>query len=546
VILTPATLSVAPQMESQNTECPSVRTLNFNAEKTKNWRVRQAINNLPELSLSLWNSTLADSSLVMDPFNETFFDYYTLPSSQVDMVATLSAYIKKVMPRANASIEICGGGWNCSYSINFVGPGYKCDLQAKGRNDNSDILANLGSPFNTNSLIPDGDYNYIAHTSGGEYSATQMADVEAGGAPKMKPPFPKHLGAFRTEPVLWIGFSDVNDHDVPIPHSKDEPGYSSAFTPKIYRCEHYVTNYTVQFNHTLAQQFTNVTKRDFLYRIINTTYVPSVDSNDGTADNVTATPDSNFIYPLDYERYRVTAAYHSLGRLMRQHINGSISWTPAIVSNTEALKTRLIDPTSYLVVPTFIEQVQSFYEDIILSLFSNPQFLAVSWAADPEQRSGVGNTTAANLLYPCTRSRLMNKFVYKARDLWIVYSIAIICATVGVAFGAAAIAQNNHHVRTTRFSSIVAATRAPCVDELPWQVSKWGEIPDAVLGAKLGHGIIVDESTRPVTPGLSPGHEGNSKVYYGFAPEGRLAKSELAAMSKRKTSASVLSFRSWK
>jgi len=518
-----------------------VRTLNFDAEKTKNWRRRVTINGLPELSLSFWNSTMNMSSAVTDPFNETFFDYYTSPSPQVDLVATLSAYVKKVMPRANASVEICGGGWNCTYSINFVGPGYKCDLVAKGRNDNSDILTNLRAPFNTNYLTPDGNYSYVAHTSGGDYSSMQLKDVAAGGAPIMVPPFPKHLGAFRTEPVLWIGYSELVDDKNRIPTTRDDPLFTNAFLPKVYRCEHYVTNYTVQFNHTLAQQFTNVTKREFLYPIINTTYIPNVDSNDGTNDNATATPDSNFIYPLDTEKYRLTAAYHTMGFLMRSHINGTISWTPN-VANTGALKTRLIDPRTYLVVPNFIEQVQSFYEDIILSMFSNPQFLVVAWAADPKQPSGTGNATMENLLYPCTRTRLMNKFVYKTRDLWLVYSVAIVCATIGVAFGAAAIAQNNHHVRTTRFSSIVADTRAPCMNELP---CKWGEVPDSVYTASLGHGIIVDEggSPDPQTPGLSPG-EGNARIYYGFAPEHRLAKSELALTSKKRA-ASVLSFRNW-
>ncbi|KAK3323879.1 hypothetical protein B0T19DRAFT_443338 [Cercophora scortea] len=480
VILTPATLTVSPLLETIPSQCSSVRTLNFDLEKSKNWRKRDLIDGYPELSLSLWNCTQAMSADNFSPFNETFFDYWTSSSWQTALVATLSAYSGKVVPRENVSVETCGEGWDCQYNITFVGPGYKCDEIARGRDDNTQKLATINAPFTTNDLLPDGDFGYLAHATLGDYSSVQI-DADPGGMPKMDPPYPPDLGAFRTEPVLWIGHSDLTNTSHPAPEVRTASNWNTSFTPVIFRCEHYVVNYTVQFSHTQSTQTTTVLNRSYLHPVINTTYIPHIDANDGTKDNITATPKANYIHPLDVDAYRLTAAYHSLGSQLRAHINGSIQHTPYIVAITEAMKTRLIDKTSYLVSSppntSFQDELQKFYENMLLSLLSNPQFLAVAWASKPHERSGRGNATSASdssLHYPCIRSRVISAYNYKARDLWIVYSLAIALACVGVGLGAVALGENNHRVRDTRVSSIVAATRARCLDELPWRKGTTG------------------------------------------------------------------------
>ncbi|KAK3317999.1 hypothetical protein B0H66DRAFT_555941 [Apodospora peruviana] len=549
VILTPATLTVAPRIETLTDKCASVRTLNFEAEKAKNWRNPDKIDGRPGLSLSLWNCTLPMSGDNLSPYNETFFDYWTSSSWQVDLVAALSAYGSRVVPRENVATETCGAGWNCSYTISFTGPGYKCGEVARGRGDNTNKLAELGAPFNTRYLLPDGDFAYVAHTTLGDYSLVQI-EAEPGGVPKdVEPPFPKNLGAWRTEPVLWIGHSDW-EGDGPVPASRaDAKNWNTSFVPTIFRCEHYVTDYTVQFNHTLSDQVTTVLNRTYLHPIVDTTFVPGKDADDGTKDNVTAIPEENYISPLDVPAYRLAGAYHSLGSNLRAVINGTIQYTPWIVADTEAMKTTLINKSTYLVSDNFMSRIQSFYEKMLLSLLSNPQFIIVSWAADPSRRSGIGNSSTANredLRYPCTRTRLVNAYAYRARDLWIVYAIAIIAAMVSVAFGAAALAQNNYHVRDTTMSSIVGATRAPGLEQLPWKASKWGEVPGEIRKVRMGYGIVTDdyhpghhdgESESFASPGLGArvseyddsGHRlglapslastSNARVYYGFAPE---------------------------
>ncbi|KAK3687593.1 hypothetical protein B0T22DRAFT_489454 [Podospora appendiculata] len=545
VILTPATLTVSPLLETINSQCSSVRTLNFELEKNKNWRRRDLIDGYPELSLSLWNCTQAMSADNFGPFNETFFDYWTSSSWQTALVATLSAYSGKVVPRENASVETCGDGWDCRYNITFVGPGYKCDEIARGRDDNTQKLADINAPFNTNDLLPDGDYGYLAHATLGDYSTVQI-DADPGGMPKMDPPYPKDLGAFRTEPVLWIGHSDLVNTSTPVPEARTDAAWNASFTPVIFRCEHYVVNYTVQFEHTQSNQATTVLSRTYLHPVINTTYIPGLDADDGTKDNITATPRANYIHPLDVDRYRVAAAYHSLGSQLRAHINGSIQHTPYIVAITEAMKTRLIDRTSYLVAPGFQHQLQTFYENMLLSLLSNPQFLAVAWAANPHEPSGRGTAADAGLRYPCTRTRTINAYNYKARDLWIVYALAITLAVAGVSFGAAALAQNNHHVRDTRLSSIVAATRASCLDDLPWKASQWGEVPAEIRAARMGYGLVADDDDAKAVAGTAGG---TPRVYFGFAPEEVLDRARGRQMSVggdlRRRAERVLTFKHW-
>jgi hypothetical protein len=134
VILTPATLTVEPFIVTNETTCSSVRTLNFTPETDNDWREPKKVSGLYELSLSFWNTT---STNVRDP---NFFDYYTGPSQPLQQIATLSAYLQRTVVQENASVDICGAGWNCSFTISFTGPGYKCSNQTRNMSSNVEGL----------------------------------------------------------------------------------------------------------------------------------------------------------------------------------------------------------------------------------------------------------------------------------------------------------------------------------------------------------------------------------------------------------------------
>ena len=557
VILTPATLTVASLTEIKEDRCSGVRTLNFELEKTKNWRIEERINGLRVLSLSLYNSTVPNSdTMVGTPFNETFFDYWTGLSPPAELVADQSALTGAIIPRRDATVETCGGGWNCSYTISFKAPGYKCSLLARGQTLDEDALRRQGALIRTSLLAPMGDYSYIASTDQGEYFNHQT-NVSIGGAPIMQPPYPKHLGVLRTEPALMIGYSVATRPGNNLPKDKTVPGWDTAFEAIVFRCEHYLTSYTVQFNHTFSQQNATVLKREYLYPIINTTFVPDKNAEDGTYDNTTATPEANYVFPLDFENYRLIAACHSIGRRMRSYLEGFVQIAPYPMVESGLTKTNLINTDTYVPVPDLMTEIRNLYENMTLSLLSNPQFAVVSWAADPSRRSGTSNATAPAdpaLSWPCVKTRVANAYVYNRRDLWLAYAVAIGAACFAVVLGSAALGQNNFHVRDVHVSSIVAATRAPCLEDLPWKASKWGEVSDEILDYRLGYGVVAEAGPNgtPAAAAMGPGWLGSprvvsGKVYYGFAPREVLERTRVATFGpgKARSRASAFSFRTW-
>ncbi|KAK0636811.1 hypothetical protein B0T17DRAFT_587839 [Bombardia bombarda] len=514
VILTSNTLLVVPRTAEIKTTCPSVRSLNFTFEETNEWRDPVKIDQLFEIPVSLWNTTKRSGS---NP--DGWFDYYTAPSPSFQRTAAIGAFLDQAVMRKNAQIETCGSGWNCSFEVQFTAPGYKCTELASGVGSKPVNLTQesgtIAPPFDTDLLIPTGPYTYYAFTSGGEYSTTQMDDVGIGGVPKTDPPYPKNLGAFRTEPIIWIGYSVLVDPapDKPVPINSSDPSWASSIIPKLFACENYESAYTVRFNYSDAAQSTTVTNITFLRPVINTTYIPSIDANDGTADNVTAVPESNYIRPIDdLRRYRRTAAYHSLGYMLRSFINGTVEMDQSLVNpiaNTDAIQTKLLDPrNNYFAYPNLPELLQSFYEDIILSMLSNPQFVDVVWAARPAEQSGTrleGGTgpgqSKSDYLYPCVKSHTANTYHYNVRDLWIVYCIAILFGLVGIVTGACAILENDGAVRDTRFSSIVAATRGPALEKIKWDGNAGSRddvahMADDVKQLRVGYGLVPSYSGR--------------------------------------------------
>ncbi|KAI1074237.1 hypothetical protein F5B20DRAFT_574232 [Whalleya microplaca] len=521
IILTSNTLVVEMAMRVDNGTCPGIRTLNFDKEETEDFRNPTKIEHLFGLSVNMWNTTSKDLS------SPDWYDYWTAPSDKFAQVATHAIYMEDAIAKTGANIDICGPGWNCTYTVNFTAPAYKCSEVANGVGDTVKSIGDQAPPdgFSTKLLLPEGNNSYYAFASGGEYASMQLKDVERGGMPKTKPPFPEDLGAFRTEPVIWVGYSVRVNPDEPAPANRTMPGWDDAFIPKVVACENYEAEYTVRFNLTGGQQFTNVTERKFVRRVIETTWEQGKDADDKTNDNTTATPKSNYVYPRDVHRYRRVAAFHGIGSHLRSFINGTVdaSQTNNPIQYTKAIQTKLLDPRhEYFPFPEQGKLIQELYENIIFSLFSNQQFVSVVWAARPEETSGVvlGNDSTR---YPCARSRMENRYAYHARDLWIVYSLAIALAAAGVASGTRALLENEGVLRNTRFSSIVAATRGPALEKLGVFAGfeDRGDLPPDAKKFRVGYGIQRDEADPRVPDRNSMWSTGGGADFrYGFGLEG--------------------------
>ncbi|KAI0003543.1 hypothetical protein F4779DRAFT_601596 [Xylariaceae sp. FL0662B] len=540
IILTSNTLTVEMALRVDNGTCPGIRTLNFDKEELEDFRSPTKIDHLFGLSVNTWNTTSQDTT------SPDWFDYWTAPSEKFTQVATQAVYMEQAIAKTEAHIDICGPGWNCTYTVNFTAPAYKCSEVASGVGSQIKPVGEQKPPsgLSTKLLLPEGNNSYYAFTSGGEYENMQLKDVETGGMPKTKPPFPEDLGVFRTEPIIWVGYSVRANPDEPAPANRSIPGWDDAFVPKVIACEHHEAEYTVRFNLTGGQQFTNITNRKFLHRVIDTTWTQGEYANDGTNDNTTAVPKSNYVYPRDVHHYRRVAAFHSVGWQLRAFINGTLDsrQTDNPIQYTKAIQTKLLDPRhEYFPFADLAERIQSLHEDIVFSLFSNQQFVSVVWAAHPSEISGTvaGNSSTE---YPCERSRMENRYAYHERDLWIVYSVAIGLALAGVASGTRALLENEGVLRNTRFSSIVAATRGPALEKLGVFAGfeDRGDLPPDAKKFRVGYGLVphsdggaaasrpasgfgFDDVQEEPTPGLPD--RGSTlgeapDVRYGFGLEG--------------------------
>ncbi|KAK8044162.1 hypothetical protein PG993_004186 [Apiospora rasikravindrae] len=413
VILASQAMSVEPTIDQAL--CPGITTLNFSLESVEEWRKATKIDGVLSNALTL--------------------------GFKLD--------------------QACGPDWDCRYTIKFTGPGYKCEIASVGRDNKLRGSRHMVAPFGPEIIIPKGNFSYYVHATEGEYGAEQMSSVASGGMPwtakgdLMEPPFPRNLGAFRTEPVIWVGHSSTIGSGKAT-NIRSEPGWDDYHLPTFFSCELFETEYTVEFEHSRGVQLTSVLDREYLAPIVDTTYARNTPAMDGTNDNITAFPESNYVYPEDVSWYRYVAAFHSLGRVFRDVINGTMDATIPMypIVNTGAYQTKLMDPRNYFFpVPNLMEAMRSMFEDILLSMFNYPEFLVVAWAADPSRVAGEreGDKTT---MYPCTKSKPENRLRYHPIELAVVYGVSIILAAAAIGVGTVSVIRNGGVLKNTRFSSI--------------------------------------------------------------------------------------------
>lgn len=429
--------------------CPGAKTLNFSQESIEDWRSPTRLEGWYGDTLSFWNNTTPD---VTDP---NFFDYWDQPNESIKHLA--NAVLIRDGPMPDSSQKTCGEGWDCEFNITFVAPGYRCEHIPTGSSQRFKTPRGAVPPFNESVLIPRGDFSYYSHASRGEYLAVQMDSSGSGGVITTKPPFPKDLGTFRTEPIIWVGYSTIVGSGE-VPRNRTMPGWDGFFVPKMLYCEMFETEYTVEFKYVQQAQASRVLERKYIAPIINTTYDPTTITLDGTRDPITAYPKDRYVYPHDTARYRYVAAYHSVGAAFRDIVNGTIDSKQIdqpMYGETKVWMTRMADlRKDCFPVPNLMEALQGLFEDILVSMINRPDlFLVVSWAANATRISG-GREGDESTMYPCIRSRPENRFRYNSMELGAVYGVSIMLATVAVSIGTFAVIRNGGILRNTRFSSI--------------------------------------------------------------------------------------------
>jgi hypothetical protein len=443
-VLSPASLASDLRTLNETTAC-SVANLNFAHESTYDFRGKDTAD---RNTLNFYNTTDINGN------EPGWFDYYDQPSKNSHRLAFSSVYLKKPQPRENASSTFCGSGYNCTYSINFMGPGYKCD-------DISNSDAN-DAPFTLDDLAPKGNFTYRADVDQGDYG---YQDPEGDQ---------DSLGVMKSEPVLWIGYaartSKLYDHDSPYAAK-----WEYIHEPSMFKCVMQHTNYTFNMTYRPSQSAL-LTQRDFLRPLIDTTV--EVDPKNRTA--WIASPDSNFIRPKDDpETYKMTAAYHSLGALLRTFLRGSIEKTSIMITRSDISETRLVNSSSSYPLPNLKDEIQHLFEDILITLLSEPTLVV----AEPQT-------------VPCYLSRTQMVYVYYRQSLWVGYAIVIFMTFLFILVGAWSLYQNGV-ASDVLFSRIMVTTRNPTLDHLSVGACLGGDpFPKELTKTKLRFGVLLEDDPR--------------------------------------------------
>ncbi|KAF6812499.1 hypothetical protein CPLU01_14880 [Colletotrichum plurivorum] len=523
VILTTSTLTTVPSQETVNATCPGVRSLNFSLRNKIIGQSRARINDLDQQALVYWNETSNNES------DEHFLEYYTAPTGYYEDFFDTVTYLQEPILHQKDVYKVCEKGWNCTVEIHFVGPAFKCSEIIRGDEGPGFLQQSSGRadiPFDVQDLAPTGNHTYIAKTLLGEYANPQL-EVLSGGKPTMPPPYPKHLGALRTEPIIWIGYSELKEdyNFTELLGENPDVQRPDAFTTVVIACEHFVANYTLETVYRDGVQTPNITAVDLISPIINTTYIPDREADDGTLDKTVAEPESSYILPQDTERYTRTAIYHSMGLMIRMILSGKIEGIKQSSDENNAikvLKTNLIDPRISLPRRNIAGLIASWYPNIFISLFARPRFQAVVWARKTDEQTGTrtaGANSRADYMYKCTRSRPAVKYIYNERILVSAYSVLIFLALLGVLAGTTALRRNAGVSRGTEFSSIVEATRGPILNKIDWGERKkyrsvkigYGllKVRDGDLKRPEGESLVNDPVARHVRSSFGFGFEGH-------------------------------------
>lgn len=503
IIFSPGALTFGNYLDRSTREL-SVPTLNFTAEMNKDWRNPVKMEDgSNKRSVMFYNTTdIAGTA-------PGWFDYYDQPSAELRRIAYLLAYsnMGHMNNRQGARQFACGGPFNCTYEQTFIGPGYQCEEVASGINDTG-RLKEFGAPFNTTMLAPTGRNVYLAEVDFGQYANPQNATFRkgTGGIPVGEPP--EDLGVFKSEPVIWIGYS-INST---IPLNRDDPlslNWTHRYDPHILRCVHMETEYHVQWDYTEPFFRTNVSRK-YLTPVIDTNLTLSDDGTPNT--DVPPQPAKNFVSPrTDVGLYKKTAAYHAFGDMFRQFLRGHVDLEPPLPGPyyaqvySDVTKTRLVGKNSEP-KENISQEIESFYADMVLSLFSAPEMLAVS--------------TEKVMV---NRSQILSSFVYVPKRLWQCYAPVIFITLLILLYGALTIWEDGTTF-STGFSRILVTTRNTTLDDISRGACLGNDpFPMELMHTRLKFGVINENSEVEYVGG--DGYQGVAHCAFGVASEvGRIRR----------------------
>lgn len=347
---------------------------------------------------------------------------------------------------------------NCTWKASFQAPWYNCTSKKQ-----AEVALEIPKFINYtfDDLAPVGSKIYFASSDSAEYARPQPGYNDADLDKQ---------GTFANEPAIWFGYvlqtnRFSNDSRVVLPpNSKPPKAWNYEMQRYVMRCELQKANYTINFSFENNVQKTNISTSDG-----KPVFTPPAGS-------------STF-GPLD-PGYKEFMAYHSLGLLVREVAHGYVNKTnssDAPVTSTSLSKSRLLNQSTSFTVPDFKAEFQKYFEEIILTLLSEP-YLEIG---------ATENVT-------CRQTRFENIFFYEVQGLWIGYAISSAVALLSIITGCVSIYWNGI-TSDTLFSKILVTTRNRTLDKLVKQyegVCLGGDpFPRELKETQLRFGVIDERET---------------------------------------------------
>jgi hypothetical protein len=464
----------------------SVPTLNFSIESYHDWRIPQMRNGGNQKSIIWYNTT----GLAKTPAN---FDYYDQPSSETQNLLWKNIYsspgdiLNSTFNQETTRQRSCGGNFNCTYSISFLGPGYKCE----------DVTNIPGGLFETSVLVPEGDHIYYADVDTGDYKRPQFENLKAGPGGLPEGEMPDHVGDLRFEPELWLGYSFNSSERIP----HDSPlamNWTHRYEQHVIRCIHYETRYTVNFNftgHVCETQFSSE-------------FIAPLHGFNFSQRNEGILPMDKWLSPRDDKiLYKRNAAYHAIGEVFRGILRGSITHNAQWPGPGYALiysditKTSLVQKNSEI-QPDILKRLEKMYQDIVMTFLTVPNMLVNS---------------EEEVLVHWSRNRVA--FVYDPVRLWICYGPVILLTLIILLIGAWTIWQDGTTF-SSGFSRVLATTRNPTLDEMSRGACLGNDpFPAELMKRKLQFGALrEDAGSSDISDGFAL-HEGIEHCAFGSPEE---------------------------
>ncbi|KAK4227295.1 hypothetical protein QBC38DRAFT_455389 [Podospora fimiseda] len=400
-IASPSTLTASNIPHNETATCLGASTLDFNLENGFGiWRREPDVN---KQGSCFWDDWIRP--------NTAFYNQPSMDARRLFQLAMLSK--EPLQPQSP-----CPSDSNCTYSLSFHAPAYKCE--------NRDDFGGSNQLYKMSQMVPFGNLTYASYSSEDEDTVgrPQYWDIKN---------VTEDTGVFHKEPTLWVSW--VWNSTLPVtPENATQwntASWSHQWNTHVMEC----TLWNSSYSYTLS----------YLQGKMNVTESTVRHDHVLLAEGQVKKPDD--------DNYMEFSAFHGTAFLYRQMLLGNFTqprqdtWmmTESAISQTSSI----LDPGSGFAYEEDLRPyVEKAFQNIYLSYLSN----------DVQVAQRYHDVT-------CEVSKHVLSWNYDPTWLAVSYFVAVGLTLVAIGVGMRAILRNGY-VAQTNFSTFLATTRNKDLDSL--------------------------------------------------------------------------------